>query len=204
MMLMRGFAYPAKLKLTFCRKQTQLKTGIVNAISGRLILGLLIALAIAGQAQAEPVSDAVVKTAFLYNFFKFIDWPETIAQQDYYSLCTTNNDQLGDSLLVLENKTIHGKPIVTHRGIKDNDLKKCHMIFIGSSENAEAIVRDLEGLPVVTVSDTLNFIDQGGMIGLIPSDDRLGFEVNLDVINAGGIHIGAQLLKLAKRVNKLK
>ena len=202
MTLMRNFVGPVKL---FYRKPARPGTGIFNALLNISLFfnRLLIAMVIAGQVQAEPVSDAVVKTAFLYNFFKFIDWPEAVTRQNYYNLCTTDNDQLGDSLLVLENKTIGGKSIVIRRSISGKDLKSCHMVFIGS-ENAEAIIRNLKGLPVVTVSEKLNFIDQGGMIGLVPGDNRLSFEVNLDAINTEGIYISSQLLKLAKRINRVK
>jgi hypothetical protein len=168
----------------------------------RLMLAVLIAMA-ADQVHAEPVGEAVVKTAFLYNFFKFIDWPEAGAQ-DHYRLCTTDNDQLGNSLLVLESKSINNRPIVTRRGISGKDLKNCDMIFIGRSENTEAIIGELKGSPVVTVSEKLNFVDQGGMIGLVQSDNRLGFEINLEAVKVENIHISAQLLRLAKRVNVVK
>jgi hypothetical protein len=176
----------------------------ISPFLSRLMLALLLAVAIAGQARAESGSEAAVKTAFLYNFFKFIEWPEAVASQSAYILCTTDNDQLGDSLSVLENKTIGNKPMVIRRDINGKDLKNCHMVFISSSENAAAIVRDLKGLPVVTVSDKPNFIDQGGMIGLVQGDNRLSFEINLDVANADGVHISAKLLKLAKNVNAAK
>jgi hypothetical protein len=184
--------------------------GIFNGMSNkfpvfsRLLLALLLTVVIAGQAQAESGSEAAVKTAFLFNFFKFIEWPPAAASQSTYSLCTTANDQLGDSLSVLESKTIGSKSMVIRRGINGKDLENCHMVFIGSSENYAAIIRDLKDLPVVTVSAQPDFIDQGGMIGLVQTDSRLGFEINLDAANADGVHISAQLLKLAKRVNAAK
>ncbi|WP_334181155.1 YfiR family protein [Methylobacter sp.] len=176
----------------------------ISSFFSRLMLALLLTIAITDQAQAEYGSEAAVKTAFLYNFFKFIDWPEAATNQKSYRLCTTDNDQLGESLLVLESKTIGGKPMDIHRAINGNDLKNCHMVFIDSSINAAAIIRELKGLPVVTVSDKPNFVDQGGMIGLVQTDNRLSFEINLDAINNEGIHISAQLLKLAKRVHVTK
>ncbi len=168
-----------------------------------LMLALLLAGAVTGQAHAESGGEAAVKTAFLYNFFKFIEWPAA-ANQSVYSLCTTGNDQLGDSLLVLEKKTIGNKAIIVRRDINGKDLKNCHMLFIGAAENMEAIIRDLKDLPVVTVSDNPGFIDQGGMIGLVQNDDRLSFEINLAATNAAGMHISSQMLKLAKRVNTEK
>jgi len=169
-----------------------------------LIPALLLASAINGQACAESGSETAVITAFLFNFFKFIDWPETAAAQDNYRLCTTNNDRLGDSLSVLENKTIGGKPMLLRRDINGEELKNCHMVFIGPAENTAAIIRDLKGSPIVTVSDKPGFVDQGGMIGLVQDGNRLGFEINLDAANADGVHISAKLLKLAKYVNVTK
>lgn len=176
----------------------------ISSFFTRLILALLLAGTITGQAHAESAGEAAVKTAFLYNFFKFIEWPEAVANQDAYSLCTTSNDQLGDSLLVLEKKTIGDKPIILRRGINGKDLKNCHMVLISSSEDAEAIIRYLKDLPIVAVSDKPGFIDQGGMIGLVQNDNHLSFEINLDAAKATGVHISAQVLKLAKRVNTVK
>lgn len=160
----------------------------------------LLAVPLSGHAYAESASEAAVKTAFLYNFFKFIQWPPATDTQNGHNLCTTENDMLGDSPDVLKNKTIGDKPIVVLRGKGVNDLKNCHLVFIGASENATAIIKKLKGLPIVTVSDQPGFIDLGGTISLLQSDNRLNFEINLVAANKNGVHIGAQLLKLAKRV----
>ncbi len=171
---------------------------------GRLMLALLLAGTIIDPAQAESGSEAAVKTAFLYNFFKFIEWPEAVTNLDAYNLCTTGNDQLGDSLSVLESKTVNSKPLLLHRNIDGEDLKNCQMVFIGATGNTEKIIRYLKGLPIVTVSDEPGFIDQDGTIGLMQDGNHLRFEINLDVANANAVHISAQLLKLAKHVNVAK
>ncbi|MCQ8106011.1 YfiR family protein [Methylomonas sp. SURF-2] len=160
----------------------------------------LLAIPLSSHAHAESAGEAAVKTAFLYNFFKFIDWPEAIAGQDAFSLCTTENDNLGDSLTILQAKTIANKPMRIRREVNINDLKNCHLVFIGASKHASAVIQKLRGLPVVTVGDQPDFIDQGGTISLMQSDNRLNFEINLAAANTNGVHIGAQLLKLAKRV----
>lgn len=176
----------------------------IPSFFSRLMLALLFACAVTSRADAESGSEAAVKTAFLYNFFKFIEWPKTAANQDAYRLCTTNDDQLGDSLLVLTRKTVNNKPLLIGRNINGEDLKNCHMVFIRASENTVKTIRDLKGLPIVTISDEPGFIDQGGTIGLIQDDNRLSFEINLDAANANGVRISAQLLRLARHVNTSK
>lgn len=169
----------------------------------RLMLALLLAVAMTDQVEAESGGEAAVKTAFLYNFINFFEWPE-VASQSVYNLCTTDNDQLGDSLLVLENKTINNKPIVNNRTINGKDLKNCHMVFISSSENTSAIIQGLKSLTIDPVSGKPGFIDQGGMIDLVQADNHLSFQINLDATNADDVHISAQLLKLTKRVSTTK
>jgi hypothetical protein len=160
--------------------------------------------AMVSQSYADSGSEAAVKTAFLYNFFKFIEWPAGKVSQTDYQLCTSENDQLGDSLLVLKSKTVGNKTLTIRRGLSVGDLKSCHLVFIGDSQSTAAILRSLKALPIVTVSDQPNFIEQGGIIGLVQVDNRLGFEINLLGVNEAGLHIDAQLLKLAKSVKTTK
>ena len=167
----------------------------------RYFLVLLFISAFMSQSYAEIGSEAAVKTAFLYNFFKFIDWPtDSKHSQTTYQLCTSDNDQLGDTLLVLKSKVVGNKALTIRRNLSVNDLKTCDLVFIGASENTVTILRSLKALPIVTVSDQPNFMEQGGMISLVQIDNRLGFAINLVRTNEVGLHISAQLLKLAKSV----
>ncbi|ATG90851.1 hypothetical protein MKLM6_2636 [Methylomonas koyamae] len=150
---------------------------------------------------AETANEAAVKVAFLYNFFKFIEWPES-ASQSKFNLCLVTPHDLGDNLLALEGKTVNGKPLAVLQDVPAKDLKTCHLVFIGkSTANAGDIPRDLKGAPVVTVSDKPGFLQQNGTIGLVQDGNRLNFEVNLDNANAANVRISAQLLKLARNLN---
>ncbi|MCX7096370.1 MAG: YfiR family protein [Methylococcales bacterium] len=166
---------------------------------GRLLLALLLTCPFTSQAWAESANEDAIKTALLFNFFKFIECPEDVSQMAY-TLCTTASGSLGDSLSVLEKKAVHGKPIVVRRGVNGGSLKNCNMVFISAVENAVKTIQDLKGLPVLTVSDIPQFIGQGGMIGLVQKNHRLGFEINLDVVKAVDIRISSQMLRLAKNI----
>jgi|GEM_PF-348760 len=152
---------------------------------------------------AESGNEAALKTAFLYNFFKFIQWPDGVIQ-DSYRLCTAGNDSLGDSLSVLESKKINDKPMLIYRDISIKDISQCHMLFISKSKNSQVMLNSASGMSVVTVSDQPDFTVNGGMIGLVEEDRHLRFEINLTKANAAHIHINASLLKLAKSVSLVK
>jgi hypothetical protein len=169
----------------------------ITVFSKMLLLPLLFASHL---CHAEAASEAAVKVAFLYNFFKFIEWPESATAQNRYILCLSSHTDFGDHLLMLEGKTVNGKPLDIVRNIAAKDLKSCHLIFIDTADNPGDYARDLKGTPVVSVSDKSGFINQGGTIGLIQDGNRLSFEINLETANAGNTRISAQLLKLAKNI----
>jgi len=154
-----------------------------------------------GNVYAKTETESAVIIGFLYNFFKFIDWPYSTGFSDGYCLCTTDDNSLGNSLLALTNKTIKNKPLSIKRGVSGKELESCHMVFMSADEDTSRSMNDLHGLAVVTVSDKPDFINQGGMIGLVQENNRLAFEINLDAAKAVDIRISAQMLKLAKRVN---
>ena len=171
---------------------------------GKLCLALVLTGLIIGNAHAETETESAVKIGFLYNFFKFIDWPQSADTSGGYRLCTTGDNSLGNGLLALQDKTINNKPLSIKRGVSGKELKNCHMVFIGADEDISKAIGDLQSLAVVTVSDKPEFINQGGMIGLIQYNNRLAFEVNLDAANVANIRISAKILELAKRINATK
>ena len=172
---------------------------------GKLCFVLALAWGILGNAHAINDTESAVKIGFLYNFFKFIDWPPSAADtRNGYRLCTTGDNSLGDGLLALEAKTINNKPLSITRSVSGKALKNCHMVFIGADEDTSKAISDVQGLAVVTVSDKPDFINLGGIIGLIQVNNSLAFEVNLGVAKAANIHISAQMLELAKRINATK
>jgi len=170
----------------------------------KLCLVLVLTGLIIGNAYAETETESAVKIGFLYNFFKFIDWPQNTNTSGGYRLCTTNGNSLGNSVLAFQDKIINNKPLSIKRGVSGEELKGCHMVFIGADEDISKPIGDLQGLAVVTVSDKPDFINQGGMIGLVQYNNRLAFEVNLDAANAVNIRISAKVLELAKRINATK
>jgi hypothetical protein len=167
--------------------------------------GICVGVASASSLSASAAPpEYVVKTAFIYNFFKFTDWPVVSGAQDIYNLCFVGKaEQYGDALAALEGKVAAGKILAVHRDMHGDALKNCHMVVVSESDGVE-VLRQLDALPVVTVSDMAGFIHRGGMIGLVQNDKRLGFEVNLDIANANNIHFSSQMLKLAKSVKGAK
>lgn len=174
-----------------------------NASSPKLLGYFLLWLAIFCSSHAYAVTEEnAVKAGFVYNFTKFVDWPIDTRTAGDFNLCVVGHDQLRFALDALQGKSVEKRHIVLKHDLGLDDIKACQMVYIAKSEH-----QHLHGLlqlftehQVLTVSDVSGFAEQGGMIGLIRDGKHVGFEVNLEAVNAAGLRVSAQLLKLAKRV----
>lgn len=169
----------------------------------RSLKGLLFGLLLAGGGSispicADPLDEAAVKAAFIYNFIKFIEWPNAAFTQSGFNVCATDEEALQGNLSVLQGKTLSNRSIMVRYGVAGEELKTCQLVFVSGAVRVDQIVNVLKNYPIVTVSDIPGFVQQGGGLGLVNDGSRVGFEVNLDATNAVGLHISAQLLKLAK------
>jgi len=146
-----------------------------------------------------------VKAAFLYNFTQFTDWPPGAfpATNTPIVIGIIGEDPFGDTMdEVVRGEIIRGHPLVVKRLRTDEDLRSCHMLFISRSEKDRlpALLSQLKGSPVLTVSDTGDFAERGGMVNLLLVQKTVKMEINQAAAEEAGLQISAKLLKLARVV----
>ena len=152
---------------------------------------------------AQGMTESQVKTAYVLNFVKFVEWPAGSIGADKLTLCVVGNDVLGGALLGLDGRKAGGRElhVVQRRNAEDN-LRDCNVVFIGASEHRRflALVMALGDSPALTISDIENFAEKGGNIGLGFRDNKIVFEVNLASIRKSKLRLPGQLLNLASYV----
>lgn len=158
----------------------------------------LLGCALAGTAERLP--EYSVKALFLYNFLKFTEWPGPAKKE--LGLCVFGADPFGEALDAIEGKTAHGLPVRIRRGVNSEEVKECHLVFVNEPDRPRLLrlLRQWEGKAVLTVGEAEDFVQSGGMIGLVLEESRVQFQVNLRRVEREGIKISAQLLKLARRI----
>jgi hypothetical protein len=163
------------------------------------LAGLLFSVA----APAQVAQEQVVKAGFLFNFARFVDWPEAAFRNgNQLVLCLAGTDPIGAALEPLKDKSVSGHPIDVRRLKAGDPLKPCHILFVSDSEKRrlDAIIAEVRGAPVLLVSEIDNFLELGGMIQLVALDNRVQFEVNLAAATRGGLTVSSKLLKVAASV----
>jgi YfiR/HmsC-like len=158
-------------------------------------------------AQDGGISEYDVKAAFLYNFGKFVEWPDgAFASTNAPLLIGVYGDNPFGSHLaeVVRNKIINGHPVIA-RQVSFSELKNCQILFICRSEqkNIKKILAALDGAGVLTVTEEMDPSQSGVMIDFIVQNDRIRFEIDNSAAEKVGLKISSKLLILATKTTML-
>jgi len=168
------------------------------------LLALLCASAATAHAQTQ-VSEVTLKSAFLYKFIHYTDWPnETLgAAESPIAICVIEQEELALALEgAVSGRTSHEHPVTVRRIAGAGELGGCHVLFVGSLDPAQlSQVLDRASVqPTLTIGDAEGFARRGGMINFTRRGSRLGFEINRGPVRRAGLNLSSQLLKLAELV----
>jgi hypothetical protein len=196
-----------------------------------LVLVMLLTLVTGAAEDSEPSKEYQVKAAFIYNFIKFVDWPEPAAAEADQK--TDNDDKqiiigiigrdpFGLAFEAVTKKKIRDKQVIlkqfdgfagnsteykadgkTRYRYKEADaLKACQVLFVCPSESRyfEEIIDIVKDNCVLTIGETKDFLETGGIIEFATEQKKVKFEINLIATEQAKLKISSKLLRLAKRV----
>lgn len=172
-----------------------------------LALGAAVTLSLAAQmlpAQESP-SETQLKAAFLVNFPKYVEWPSGVFVQTNSPIVVA---VLGESNLdgelrkMTENKVIKGRPVTFRRLTGEDEISGCHVLFISAEQQRRSpgILARLKDASVLTVGESGDFLENGGMINLARRDREIALEVNLAAVGKARLKISSKLLSVASVV----
>ncbi|HOJ42604.1 MAG TPA: YfiR family protein [Syntrophorhabdaceae bacterium] len=157
-------------------------------------------------ADSQKFGEYELKAAFIFNFAKFVTWPEHhfSVRKNTIDLCVYGSGFPINTFNYFEGKTAQGQIFRTKR-LKDlSAVDGCDMLFVCASERYRItqIINKVKDMPILTIGDTEGFGEKGVMINLYIEDDKVRFEINLDAAKDAGLFISSQLLKLGRIIQK--
>ncbi len=194
---------PAAGKTSLCRRRGRIVAGTRPSIKTLLLcFSLIFALEFTGFAQASPPSEYQIKAAFLFHFAQFVEWPPQAfdSPQSPIVIGVLGKNVFGDDLeRTIHNKTVNHHPFQYEEIHSVKEATHCQILFISASEKSRLpkILKDLRGTNILTVSETDQFIQDGGIINFVIEDDEIHFQINDDAAKKAGLKISSKLLSLA-------
>lgn len=170
---------------------------------GCALLCLFIAFPMGAAVSAQPVSEYDVEAAYLYNFGRFVRWPDSAQKDPTFDICILGDDPFGGTLdKLIADDHMGGRPIRKRIIDRSAEAAGCAIVYISDSEaeNLRRILARLAGSDALLVSNLPDFVQQGGMIQFILDGDRVRFKVNLNPASQSHLVLSSELLKVAVNV----
>lgn len=169
--------------------------------AARFLLAIYLLLALASPGGAAP-PESEVRAAIVVNFVHYVDWPDAVPGSETL-ICVTGRGPTVDALLANNGRISYGRGIAVASRSQPASTAGCRILFIGESSLRSPAdwLRDAAAQPILTVSESDDFLPNGGIINLARSDSRVVFDVSLPAMRRANLRIRSQLLRLAREVH---
>jgi hypothetical protein len=145
-----------------------------------------------------------LKAAVVSKFPEFTEWPEDLLNnRRTIDLCVVQPNPFGQVLNdLVAGEILRGHALVARDVSDPRNMASCQLLFVPSrsSTDLEEVLASVKNLPVLTIGESTDFLDRGGIVSVRVVEGRVRFEVNLDAANRAGVRLSSQLLRLAQRV----
>jgi len=155
-----------------------------------------------GLYASQEATATGTKAEYLYNFTKFIEWPEPAAPDEPFRLCVVNDDELRRAIeKTIEGESANGRLLLSLVPRTPQEAASCQVLFINRSDpdRAAKFIAATVDLPILTVGDAPQPPSLATDIEFVFEAQRLRFDVNLTGAERRGLKISSKLLRVARQ-----
>lgn len=170
-----------------------------------LLLGTLLTPA-AGAAEVNEQL-AELQAAYIYNFTRFIQWPEVPPGQPFI-IGVIGDAAMERQLGALERdgRAVAGRRIQVRGHASPDGVEASDILFLGSAatDRLDAVLERTAGKPILLIGDTPGLVGRGVAIELFRKRDifrkteRLRFRIDPKALQGRGLLVSAQLYDVAE------
>lgn len=171
--------------------------------TAKLLLSGLLLTAFSYRVQAQDV-DYKAYTLFVYNFMKYIEWPEAQSKGDFVVGVYGDSPIHKELQLLAANKKLKGRNIVVRSLSKPEDVAACQLAYIPASKSSvvKTLREQMKDKPVLIVGEREGLAKKGAALSFVTmEDDALKFDINKKEIEQHQLKISSQLMNLGIVVN---
>lgn len=178
-----------------------------GAPSGAAICLLLLVLPAVRAAANQPYEQDV-KAAYLYNFTRFVTWPQdSIRNAAPFRVCAVaDQHMMGVIERTMAGELVGGRSVATVAPEDPEQARQCQILFIGRSaaERGRSMLAAVRDLPVLTVGESSGFIRHGGAIEFVMDGKNVRFDISPGQAERVGLSISSRLLAVARNAAAVK
>ena len=150
------------------------------------------------QARGASVED--IETAYIYNFAKFIQWPDE--RNNRLRICVLGENSFEKKLAKLNSKALKDRKIEVKKVADIGQVHACEMLILPPlpEEMLHKITKVAQKEHILTISNQDSYAKKGVMINFYIEKKKVRFAINHRSIKKAGIRVSSKLLRVAKVV----
>jgi hypothetical protein len=145
---------------------------------------------------------AKYQSAYMYNFFSFLEWPASSRSGDFNIGVLGNDDIIPELQAIAKTKKVITQPIKVLVFNSVDDITNCQVLFIPKkqSSNMQKAIEKIGSNNTLIISNTPNGISKGAAINFVLKGGKLAFELKKSNAEKYNIKISSNLNQLATKV----
>lgn len=140
-----------------------------------------------------------IHSAMLFNFMKYIQWPNESEPGDFVLGILGEDDVFNTMKSRYDGKPKGAKKYVVKKLSSAADAAECSVVYIGKFKNKEFenVKAAISGKSVLTITDSVNLGQKGSCINFKIVDGKLKFEINNASVTESNLKVSSQLSSMA-------
>ena len=166
----------------------------MNKLVLSIVLGATVAIA---SAQERPTHE--LHAAMLYNFIKYIQWPNESEPGDFVVGVIGDENVFNTLKTWYDGKAKGSKKYVIKKLSSAGEAESCQVVYVGKAKNKEFenIKTSVTGKSVLTITDGNGMGQKGSCINFKVIDGKLKFELNQATVTGSNLKVSTQLSSMA-------
>lgn len=157
--------------------------------------------------KAASPAEQQVRAQFVYNFANFVEWPESAFADPRAPLkiCLFGQVDFAPYLAPYDGVSVGARQLqVVQARTLDEVRAGCHILYLGDDQRVQlpSFWQHIHHMYVLSLGERRAFAEQGGIIMILRSHDRLQFEVNIENALNQGLFLDSDLLSLARAIKR--
>lgn len=169
-----------------------------------LLVTAIIFCGLWGKNYKAQETDYKAYSLFVYNFMKYIEWPEAQSKGDFV-IAVLGDSPINKELQILAaGKKLKGRNIVLKKCNSFEETTGCHLLYVSSSKsaNVKTFKDQIKDKPVLIVGEREGLAKKGAGLSFVTlEDDELKFDINKKEIEQHQLKIASSLVNLGIVIN---
>ena len=163
---------------------------------------VIIFYVIVGLLMTNPLYAQKTKyqSMFIYNFSKYIKWPDNFNQGKFVIGVLGETDLYKDlKQMAATKKQTNGLTIEVISFSSASNVSNCNLLFVTPKfcNQIDEVSASLSGKPTLIVSDKKGMAKEGAVINFVEDNGKIKFELNRSAADKIGVVISGSLTSLA-------